>query len=79
MIQKAPFPTLTHAHTTAGWWILGVPDEPPCGPYETRAEAQSDRRGMSKFFRLADRPGYVTVDRQPPQAMGPDGITAKPR
>lgn len=35
-----------------GWWIIGIPDTiSECGPYSTRAEAEADRVGMSRFFR----------------------------
>lgn len=34
------------------WWIADVPGTiGGCGPYGTRAEAESDRVGMSRFFR----------------------------
>lgn len=34
------------------YWILGVPsDVTECGPYSTRAEAESDLRGMRESFR----------------------------
>lgn len=40
-----------------GWWIAGLPVEPAddpdraeCGPYRTRAEADSDRRGLERFY-----------------------------
>lgn len=34
-----------------GWWIEGLPeDTPDCGPYETKAEADDDRRGLERFF-----------------------------
>ncbi len=34
-----------------GWWVVGVPDCEPCGPYDTRAEALDDMRGIGRFFR----------------------------
>jgi len=46
------------------WWITGVPDTvTECGPYDTRAEAADDMRGLARFFKYADRPGFVTCDR----------------
>jgi hypothetical protein len=43
-----------------GWW---VPWEPhPCGPYATKAEAEADLRGMLRFEKYGDRPGFVTCE-----------------
>ena len=40
---------------TDGWWIEGVPHyeadgqtHASCGPYQTKAEAEADRRGMER-------------------------------
>jgi len=30
------------------WWITGDADWLPCGPYDTKAEADEDRRGLQK-------------------------------
>ncbi len=30
------------------WWIIGDADWLPCGPYDTKAEADEDRRGLQK-------------------------------
>jgi hypothetical protein len=49
-----------------GWWITDLPDnEPDVGPYDTKAEAEDDRRGLERFFKYADRPGFVTCDNTP--------------
>lgn len=32
-----------------GWWILGF-ECGPVGPYETKAEAQEDQRGLVRFY-----------------------------
>jgi len=55
-----------------GWWIEGVPPYDAdgkiytsCGPYPTRAEAESDARGLRRFY---DR-------NQPPQKGGKRGAT----
>lgn len=45
-----------------GWWIVEIPETPDCGPYRTKAEAESDRIGMERFFRLQDKKGFVTTD-----------------
>ena len=47
---------------TDGWWILDVPDSNDCGPYDTRSEAEDDRRGISRCFKYEDREGYITSD-----------------
>jgi hypothetical protein len=46
-----------------GWWIVDVPDTQPCGPYETRAEAASDMRGLRRFFRHGDDPEFLTTEK----------------
>ena len=28
------------------WWIIGDADWLPCGPYDTKAEADEDRHGL---------------------------------
>jgi hypothetical protein len=42
-----------------GWWITGVPDAPDCGPYETRKEADQNKRGLARFFRRGHDPEFV--------------------
>lgn len=35
------------------WWIEGIPEfdgRKRCGPYQTKADAESDRQGMQKIF-----------------------------
>jgi len=44
------------------WWIVGR--DQPIGPYDTRAEAEADRRGMARFDRYCDEPGFITSERQ---------------
>jgi len=44
------------------WWIKGVPDYGDAGPYSTKAEAESDRRGMERFFKYENRKGFVTTE-----------------
>jgi len=40
------------------WWI-----EPEhYGPYATRKEAEEDRRGLDRFEKHADKPGFVTCE-----------------
>ena len=59
---------LTTEKRPSGWWILGLEEDGQpldCGPYTTKADAESDRRGMERFDRYEDRPGYVTTDARP--------------
>lgn len=44
------------------WWIVGPDLEIECGPYDTKAEAESDRVGMQRFEKHQHKPGYVTSD-----------------
>lgn len=38
-----------------GWWIINVPDSvTECGPYDTKAEADDDRRGLARTFKMLD-------------------------
>ena len=48
-----------------GWWIEKIPDTPDCGPYPTRAEADSNRRGLERFGRHGHKRSYVTCDPEP--------------
>jgi len=35
-----------------GWWITRIPKgTPDCGPYDTKAEAERDARGMGRYFK----------------------------
>ena len=46
-----------------GWWIMDPRTlTPDCGPYATKAEAESDMRGMVRTVKHADEPGYVTSE-----------------
>lgn len=42
------------------WWVVGIKDVPPMGPYDTKAEAESDRVGVARFLRNEDKQGYMT-------------------
>lgn len=35
-----------------GWWITGLPDPscPESGPYDRKADADDDRRGLERFY-----------------------------
>jgi len=45
------------------WWIVGHPDG-PMGPYDTRREAEEDRRGVNRFNRYQNEPGFLTSERR---------------
>lgn len=44
------------------WWIVGPDLEIDCGPYNTRAEAESNCVGMQRFEKHQHKPGFVTCD-----------------
>jgi len=44
-----------------GWWITGVPDCMDCGPYPTRAMADDDMRGMARYHKYSEKPGWFSV------------------
>ena len=52
-----------------GYWIKGLPDIPACGPYDRKADAQSDRRGMKRFLRHENERDFFTVEREPTHAV----------
>lgn len=50
-----------------GWEIIDMTEAdgtplPPMGSYRTKAEAESDRRGLWRSLRFWNRRGFVTVD-----------------
>lgn len=47
-----------------GKWIIFTDDKEPIGPYDSKAEAESDRAGMERFLRHGHKPGYITTDTQ---------------
>ena len=62
-----------------GWWITGVPDTPDCGPYDRKVDAESDRRGMARFYRHADERDFFTVDRQSGRGVVANAVSAPGR
>lgn len=40
------------------WWIVGDPEFGPYGPYETKAEADEDRRGVQRTLEHLDEPDF---------------------
>lgn len=53
-------PALTCVRRGAAWWIISY--EEPVGPYETKREAEDDRRGLLRFERYGEKPGFVTTE-----------------
>ena len=45
-----------------GFWIIGVPGTPACGPYETKSEATEDMRGMARCFRNINEREFFTSE-----------------
>lgn len=37
------------------WIVVGLPGGRRCGPYKTRAEAVTDRRGMERFYQTCGK------------------------
>ncbi len=48
-----------------GWWITGHEEHDDCGPYSTRAEADSDRRGLERVERWGHLRSFWTSEREP--------------
>jgi len=44
------------------WWIIGDEEFGPCGPYDTRREAEEDCIGMTEFYHNESKPGFVSCD-----------------
>jgi hypothetical protein len=61
-ISRADCLKVGQAVQVGGVWIIWNGRE-PCGPYDTKTEAESDRKGMERFYRLADKPGYMTIEK----------------
>jgi len=46
------------------WWVIGLDDFGPIGPYDTCSEAEEERRGISRFLQHENEPGFVTCERR---------------
>jgi len=44
------------------WWIKGDGEFGPIGPYDKRPEAVDDCRGLNRFLRKQDEPGFLTAE-----------------
>jgi len=60
---KQSTPTYRLIRQSTLWWIEGLPDG-LVGPYESKGEAERDRRGMERLERYGDRPGFVSSDKK---------------
>jgi hypothetical protein len=47
-----------------GKWVIWTDDKEPIGPYDSKAEAESDRAGLERFYKHGHKPGYITTDRR---------------
>lgn len=46
------------------WWITNMPDdEPDCGGYPTKADAEDDRKGLVQFFKHSHKRSFWTGDK----------------
>lgn len=54
--------SLTVKRKNGKWWITGPPLEFDVGPYETRREADDDRKGLERFEKMKDDRSRWTCD-----------------
>ena len=45
------------------WWIVGDEDFGPYGPYDVKANADDDRRGIQRTLRHSEEPDFMTTDK----------------
>jgi hypothetical protein len=45
-----------------GYWIVGLPNGLKCGPYDRKADAIDDERGLQRTYKYCQESGFVTVD-----------------
>jgi hypothetical protein len=50
----------------SGWWIIDENDA--YGPYDTKADAESDARGIERFYRNVDNRRFFTTEKSAAQA-----------
>lgn len=50
MIEKQFFAAMTLSKTLEGWWIKNPEKGSPFGPYETKREAEEDRKGLAVTY-----------------------------
>lgn len=60
--KKPKLPKLTLIKIRGKWWIdHGDHEDGPHGPYATRGEADEDRKGLNRYYRHCDEPGYICI------------------
>ncbi len=47
-----------------GWWVTDIPECEDCGPYDNKGDAEDTRRGLERFYKHKDEPGYITTDQR---------------
>jgi hypothetical protein len=45
------------------WWITGIEDCADCGPYDTKADAEDDMRGLKRFDKYCHLKSYWTCEK----------------
>jgi hypothetical protein len=45
-----------------GYWVTRIPDCEPCGPYTTKVDAEDTQRGLERFYKYQDEPGFITCE-----------------
>jgi hypothetical protein len=43
-----------------GWWVTDIPDCQDCGPYDTKAAAEDDRKGMERTEKYGHKRSFWT-------------------
>jgi len=46
------------------WWIVGDEEDGPYGPYDTKTEAEDDRKGLNRTERHWDDREYWTTKKE---------------
>lgn len=47
------------------WWVVDLPEGfEDCGPYNTKKEAEEDRKGMARCLESLDKRSFWTGDRR---------------
>ena len=45
------------------WWVVGIEGVDEMGPFRTKADAESDRRGVERTMAHADDRSFFTVEK----------------
>jgi len=45
------------------WWITNIPDCDDCGPYDRKDDAEDDRRGLERFYKYHEEPGFIAGEK----------------